>query len=655
MIKRQFSSLGRVMVSLSRNLLDNVKTKCKELSTLTNDPSIQAWINSTFKNWVQNEAPANSVSTLGTDAPEWAREAMQNNDLYTVDWTAVVDILKPIIEYFQYLNQQGTKFTAMAVPEAIQQQTEYHAKLAAKMDKQSSIIEDGMTPILTFPNGYFWAKLTGRDSLDREGDIMGHCVGSYYDDVKAGHKTVYSLRDPDNGPHITVEVEGDKIRQIKGKANKEVVARYRDYIPPFLGSRPFDSIYLDECGIPKKKIVKYFQDNKLFRAAESGKPILSIALTSNVVNVYGRMEADDAEQNQPRPIIYDRDEHGGQYTGFQVLIGVADSVNKPIQVPEVSGKTLDYIIQKLELENVSAADRLTLYVALTGKYPHMLHASRGDAVLLKEATRKVKGFKSGFTYREPIDREQASIVLGQDFDMLLTYKDTPLLAIAKNRVEWFIKGLPLKTWTAEENAAFSKHLSKFDISRTPKAFQAKMHIKSVEQAGGPKIGEGERGAGISYKNVKPDLLKAINVFAGGRFSSAKFDPKTLSHELDVGDIKSILKASKLRASGYLYEFFDTFFYIALMSDKAKAAEYILKTPGLLRLFTAFVSEIGSLRAGIFWSERAQGKAGVAKLEKAYPIINANMPKLFPLSQAEKDMLMNIRGTPRFKKTITERF
>ena len=40
--------------------------------------------------------------------------------------------------------------------------------------------------------------------LNAEGKAMGHCVGGYCDDVQAGTK-IYSLRDKNNQPHVTIE------------------------------------------------------------------------------------------------------------------------------------------------------------------------------------------------------------------------------------------------------------------------------------------------------------------------------------------------------------------------------------------------------------------------------------------------------------------
>lgn len=48
-----------------------------------------------------------------------------------------------------------------------------------------------------------------QDALKYEGDMMGHCVGGYCDDVLEGRSRIYSLRDAKGQPHVTVEVAPD--------------------------------------------------------------------------------------------------------------------------------------------------------------------------------------------------------------------------------------------------------------------------------------------------------------------------------------------------------------------------------------------------------------------------------------------------------------
>jgi len=44
-------------------------------------------------------------------------------------------------------------------------------------------------------------------ALKYEGDMMGHCVGGYCDNVAAGESRIFSLRDSKGRPHVTIETE----------------------------------------------------------------------------------------------------------------------------------------------------------------------------------------------------------------------------------------------------------------------------------------------------------------------------------------------------------------------------------------------------------------------------------------------------------------
>ena len=47
-------------------------------------------------------------------------------------------------------------------------------------------------------------------ALKYEGDTMGHCVGSYCDEVAGGKSRIYSLRDAKGEPHVTIETRPQK-------------------------------------------------------------------------------------------------------------------------------------------------------------------------------------------------------------------------------------------------------------------------------------------------------------------------------------------------------------------------------------------------------------------------------------------------------------
>lgn len=101
-------------------------------------------------------------------------------------------------------------------------------------------------------------------ALTEEGELMGHCVGGYTDEVADGSSSIFTLRDAKGKPHVTIESmpytytnsngESERdpdgpyaITQIKGKENRGVVPRYRQQVIDFLNSLPDDKLkYVEE-------------------------------------------------------------------------------------------------------------------------------------------------------------------------------------------------------------------------------------------------------------------------------------------------------------------------------------------------------------------------------------------------------------------------
>jgi len=97
-----------------------------------------------------------------------------------------------------------------------------------------------------WPDGYTMVKLSPAD-CKVEGALMQHCVGKdatgYAKRVASEDIELYSLRDPQNKPHVTIEVSArgrvgrGTIEQIQGKQNKEPIAKYHPYIDAWLTER----------------------------------------------------------------------------------------------------------------------------------------------------------------------------------------------------------------------------------------------------------------------------------------------------------------------------------------------------------------------------------------------------------------------------------
>jgi len=104
--------------------------------------------------------------------------------------------------------------------------------------------------VYKFDNGFTIVDVNTENDLGVEGDKMGHCVGSYCDDVASGRTTIYSLRDARNEPHATIEIlptlplgrsrSRGKVEQIKGKGNAAPVEKYRPMIKQWLQTTEFE-------------------------------------------------------------------------------------------------------------------------------------------------------------------------------------------------------------------------------------------------------------------------------------------------------------------------------------------------------------------------------------------------------------------------------
>jgi hypothetical protein len=71
-------------------------------------------------------------------------------------------------------------------------------------------------------NGWTIKQVRTKNNLRSEGTKMGHCVGSYCDDVMRGKTRIFSLRDASNTPHVTMEVHPTtwEFNQIYGNGPK---------------------------------------------------------------------------------------------------------------------------------------------------------------------------------------------------------------------------------------------------------------------------------------------------------------------------------------------------------------------------------------------------------------------------------------------------
>ena len=129
--------------------------------------------------------------------------------------------------------RRGVDIMQLTTEDMVNKIGEWDEELAANMDQ--AVADEGAGEVVyRFPDGWTIRDVKPEECGD-EGEQMGHCVGSYAERVRRGDMTILSLRDPNNNPHITMEVLPDgTVNQIQGKENKIPIGKYRRKIRTFI-------------------------------------------------------------------------------------------------------------------------------------------------------------------------------------------------------------------------------------------------------------------------------------------------------------------------------------------------------------------------------------------------------------------------------------
>jgi hypothetical protein len=173
-------------------------------------------------------------------------EEMWKDDRITVNYDMLTNKLDEIYDWYR---SENVDIASYSWSQAFDMSDEWHKMMAGK--GSGKIYEPTKKENIMYGPGNWsdikWAgwtiqKVTSENDLLVEGneENMNHCVGSYYDDVYNGGTTILSLRDPENKPHVTIEVsnwptgEAGTIEQIRGNSNREPDDEYKEMIKDFI-------------------------------------------------------------------------------------------------------------------------------------------------------------------------------------------------------------------------------------------------------------------------------------------------------------------------------------------------------------------------------------------------------------------------------------
>lgn len=180
-------------------------------------------------------------------------------------WTYIEDALAKLPAYSQYdfilpwvaaqINREGDAGYTVASQLASRSTAIAQWALANRVDlgrvplgeaiREASQFKSAHTPAVSgqlayrFTDGWTVQRLVTAEQLKFEGVAMQHCVGSYTDRVIREESFIYSLRDPQGQPHVTLEwsARTQRFQQIYGKQNQAPVDKYKPYLWEFIQTK----------------------------------------------------------------------------------------------------------------------------------------------------------------------------------------------------------------------------------------------------------------------------------------------------------------------------------------------------------------------------------------------------------------------------------
>ena len=136
-------------------------------------------------------------------------------------------------------NQRGLRWVELRLPDYDDLPIEERTQIIARLRKEAE--EKGFNPD-NYIEKHFQNQL--KDALKYEGEMLQHCVGGYCPDVAEGRSRIYSLRDAEGKPHVTIEVQPNpQPYPVSGEAWARLTdaehAQYSEYVRQWRRRNPY--------------------------------------------------------------------------------------------------------------------------------------------------------------------------------------------------------------------------------------------------------------------------------------------------------------------------------------------------------------------------------------------------------------------------------
>jgi len=251
------------------------------------------WIESLPDNHFPREGRKRFAKWLGNAI--YTQETEENNNLNSVDNPEELNVynndVRYIADYFNGSQEIPGNVWEMNWLSVFNLSEDYHEELKRGIKYTGEYKRKEV--VYEFDNGFTIVDVDTEHDLETEGDLMGHCVGGYCDDVAEGVVTIYSLRDKRNKPHATIEITSSgSVDQIKGKGNDAPAEKYRGMIRQWLQTTEFDYSNSDDYLnlLTSEEIKELIVSGKLQEARV--KEVLRATESSELIDFFiGQIEA----------------------------------------------------------------------------------------------------------------------------------------------------------------------------------------------------------------------------------------------------------------------------------------------------------------------------------------------------------------------------
>lgn len=243
-----------------------LKAWVKESAARIREPQAQTWFASQLFKYLINryEEGARPLMQAPEGAPEWlAAKLAAGEPVLNID--PQQELRQEAEGVIDWLNAEPKADLRMTWEQAVEAQAEWHSEIkrATRVTELTPEEMKGLVTIKEYDTGFKWVDVQTEVCLKHEGTSMGHCVGQggYTQGVQEGTTKIISLRDAKGLAHATIEGTSEhpitieptnanqldlfkevgakslvdmEVHQLKGKENKGVSVKYRDYIQDFL-------------------------------------------------------------------------------------------------------------------------------------------------------------------------------------------------------------------------------------------------------------------------------------------------------------------------------------------------------------------------------------------------------------------------------------